>query len=278
MDQIRRALDKARNERSFASMGTAADGDVAAVRVGTAWRADRASAPEAAALAEPRIPPVETDLAHWERQRLLMPGAAGAGAGAFRLLRTQVLTRMAERGWRSIGVTSARSGDGRSTVAANLALSIASDPGQEPLLVDLDWRRPGLASLFGLTPAATVEDVLEQRTTLGAAAVRPQPAERLRILAARGGSPADAAGEGIARMIAAERDREAGSIVVVDLPAALDADESVSLAARVDCVLLVVAEGRSAREDVARALTLLRAIPVVGTVLNRAQGDGERGA
>jgi Mrp family chromosome partitioning ATPase len=278
MDQIRRALDRARAERAFAGAAAAADGETAATRVSPGGRPERAGPPEAAAEAEALAPPVPVDPAHWERHRLFVPGSPGVAAAAFRLLRAQVLTRMAERGWRSIGVMSGRSGEGRSTVAANLALSVASDPGHEPLLVDLDWRRPGQARLFGLTPAATVEDVVEQRTALGAAVVRPRGAERLRLLAARGGAPAAGAGEGLARLIAAHQERGPGAIVIVDLPAALDADESVNLAACVDCVLMVVAEGRSAREDVARALTLLRAIPVIGTVLNRAQAGDERAA
>lgn len=278
MDQIRRALDRARAERAFAGAASDAEGETLPARLAAGRWQERASTADTAPDAETPAASVAVDPAHWERQRLLLPGASSAAADAFRLLRAQVLSRMAERGWRSIGVLSARAGEGRSTVAANLALSIASEPGQEPLLVDLDWRRPGLASLFGLNPDATIEDVLEQRAPLGAAAVRPQVAERLQILAARGGAASSAAGEALGRLLAAQRDRAPGSTVIVDLPAALEADESVSLAARVDCVLLVVAEGRSAREDVASALTLLRAIPVIGTVLNRAHGADERPA
>ena len=70
-------------------------------------------------------------------------------------------------------------------------------------------------------------------------------------------------------MVSELRERYADRIVLFDMPPVLEADDAVTLAALFDCLLLVVSEGKTAREDVARALTLVKDTPAIGTVLNR---------
>ena len=70
-------------------------------------------------------------------------------------------------------------------------------------------------------------------------------------------------------MVSELRDRYLNRIILFDMPPVLEADDAVTLSALFDCLLLVVSEGKTAREDVARALTLVKDTPVIGTVLNR---------
>jgi len=287
VDQIRRALDKARVERGRSTVGSAErmlwpgpDGGAAAPAdaVGTA-ELRTATGPSGNTLAaaapdraDERSRPFALDAAACERRRLVLPGANGAAAAAFRLLRTQVLIRMRARDWRTVGVASARSGDGKTTVAANLAMTIAADPRHTALLVDLDLRRPGVASVFGVTPATGIDDVLAGRAPPARAFTHPDGIERLRLLPARApvsDSSSVVAGPTCHALVSELRERYVDRIVLVDLPPVLEADDAMTLAAQVDCLLLVVAEGRTAREDLARALSLLKDTPVVGTVLNR---------
>jgi protein-tyrosine kinase len=72
------------------------------------------------------------------------------------------------------------------------------------------------------------------------------------------------------------KERDPGRIVIVDLPPVLLSDDALTLAPQLDAVILVVAEGRTRREDVARVLELLGNTRVIGTVLNRSSESETR--
>ncbi len=193
-------------------------------------------------------------------------------AGAFKLLRTQVLQRMRAHDWQLLGVASARARDGKTTVAANLAMAIAADPRHTALLVDLDLRRPSVAATFGATAEHGIDDVLRGSVSADMCLLRPAAIAGLALLPARIPN-ADAS-----RLLAAApcqallgelRGRYVNRIVLVDMPPILEADDALTIAPLLDALLFVVAEGRTARDDVARALHLVRDAPVIGTVLNR---------
>jgi protein-tyrosine kinase len=284
MDQIRKALDKARVERTQVRAAVlerreepspGAYSRTPGDRVATGDRSGvSAMAPsEGAGVAEHRrSTPFAVDAAVLDRNRLVLPTSHGAAAGAFRLLRTQVLKRMRERDWRTVGIVSARSGDGKTTVAGNLAIAIAADPRHTSLLVDLDLRRPGVGALFGVSPAVGVDDVLAGRAGVDQAFMQPENVDRLRLMAVRApvaDSSSVVAGAACHGLVRELRERYLNRVVLFDAPPVLEADDAVTLAAQFDCLLFVVAEGRTAREDVVRALALLKDTPVVGTVLNR---------
>src|SRR5262249_24806855 len=73
-------------------------------------------------------------------------------AEAFKRLRTQLLQRLRDSGRRVLGVSSPRSGEGKTTVALNLAVHTALEADWTVLLVDADLRRPGLCRALGLGP------------------------------------------------------------------------------------------------------------------------------
>ncbi len=277
MDKIRQALDRARAERAE----VAADAGATAVLAGQPWpeavRPGRAAAPEAppaAAAAPPEAAARLFDVGPLalERNRLVVEERTNHAARAFRMLRTQVLQRMRERGWRTLGVASARSGDGKTTTAINLALAIASGQQETVLLADLDLRRPGVARCFGLSPEYGVEEVLRGERRIPECLYRPRTFDKLVLLPARQpvvGSSELVAGARFERLVAELRSRYADRIVIFDVPPVLEMDDASAIAPYVDCVLYVVAEGATAREDVIRGLELLARTPLIGTVLNR---------
>jgi succinoglycan biosynthesis transport protein ExoP len=84
------------------------------------------------------------------RNRLVMVASPhSADAEAFRMLRANLEFVNLDRGARSIMVTSALEKEGKSTTVANLAVALAR-AGQNVALVDLDLRRPAIASFFGI--------------------------------------------------------------------------------------------------------------------------------
>lgn len=212
---------------------------------------------------------------------LLAPGLKGPLARSFRLLRTQVLQRLRSRGWNTLAVVSPTAGDGKTTVALNLAMAISMDAAHNALLVDLDLHRPSVARRLGVDVDAHPDVVaaLMGDAPVEAAFLRLTGYERLMILPARdavAGSSELLAAPATAAMALELRRRYADRIVVYDLPPLLGADDALAFLPQVDAVLLVVSEGHTRAEDLYRAMELLKDKPIVGSVLNQSRADAEQ--
>lgn len=202
---------------------------------------------------------------------LLGPGAVGAVAHSMKMLRTQTLQRMQQRGWNTLAVVSPTPDDGKTFTAINLAIAIAGNEGLTALLVDLDLRRPAVHKRFGFEPAVGVEQCLRGERSLADALVNPEGYERLLVLP--GLAPVEHSSELLAserakRVISEIKARYPNRIVIYDLPPVLGTDDALAFLPQVDAALVVVGNGRTRREDLQRCLELLRDIPVLGTVLN----------
>jgi len=277
MEKIRQALDRAQRERAALHPLPADEvADTPAPRSGPRPFAaadhepvtGRPAAPIALRPAREFAPPA----AQLEQSRLVAGDASHPAAAAFQMLRTQVLQRMRSHDWRLLGVASARARDGKTTLAGNLAIAVASDPRHTALLVDLDLRRPRVASAFGASVEHGIDDVLRGEAAPDACFLRPSGVPGLALLPARAGCADSSrllAAAPCHALLAELKARYVNRVVIVDMPPVLEADEALTLAPLLDAVLFVVAEGRTARDDVARSLHLLRATPVIGTVLNR---------
>lgn len=214
-------------------------------------------------------PPAE----HLERNRIMSSTASGAAPAAYRMLRTQVLQRMDAREWRSLAIFSPGPEDGKTTTAINLAVSLASDRLHTVLLVDFDFKRPSLASSFALQPECGVDDVLTGHARLQDCLYHPAGFERLVLLPARStlhNSSEILAGPRSRQLVAELRGRYKDRVIIFDLPPVLNADDALAFAPLVEAGLVVASEGRTRRNDLVRTMELLRATPLVGTVLNRA--------
>jgi Mrp family chromosome partitioning ATPase len=190
---------------------------------------------------------------------------------AYKMLRTQVLQRMREHAMQTLAVVSPGCGEGKSLTAANLAISIAEDSNRSALLVDLDLRRPAVASLFGLEPQRGLDDYLRGECRLEEVFVRTEPYERLALLPVRapsGRSSELLTGKPMREFVAEVRGRYADRTVLFDLPPVLASDDVLAFSPLVDAALVVAAEGRTRRDDLVRTLELLRSTRIVGTVLN----------
>ena len=207
-----------------------------------------------------------------EQSRVVAHRTRHQDADTFRILRTQVLQAMAQSGLRSLAITSPHYGDGKTTIACNLALSIVQDVKQTVLLVDLDLRKPDLHRYMGLPAPFGLTDYLMDRAPLEDCLVRP-PFERLSILPA--GQSLDNSSEVLAspRMAALARQLEReydDRLVIYDMPPLLDQDDSMAFFPHVGSVLMVVRDAVTSVADVKRAMSALSATHLIGTVLNRA--------
>lgn len=208
------------------------------------------------------------------KQHLVRDGLVNDPATtAYKILRTQVEQRMAAKGWNTLAITSASAGAGKTATAVNLSMAIAREVHRTVLLADLDLRRPSVHRFFGLNPQHGIIDFLLDDLPISDILIHPG-IDHLVILS--GGQVVANSSEILAspRMVDLVDDlkqRHSSRIVVFDLPPLLSSDDTLAFAPYVDCVLLVVEDGATTKEELAAATELLANANVLGTVLNRSR-------
>jgi capsular exopolysaccharide synthesis family protein len=187
---------------------------------------------------------------------------------AYRTLRTWI--QLLQRPVQTILITSAVAGEGKSTTAANLAISFAQ-LGRRVLLVDADLRRPTLHSLFNIEDRSEgLTDVL----VLGSdwkATIRNSPMENLKILLVgrRPLNPTELLSTMRMQQLL-ETWRQYFDIIIFDSPVILTIPDTAILAPKMDGVILVHNQYRSNREIALGAKKLLERVGanVLGMVFN----------
>jgi len=200
------------------------------------------------------------------------------GGTAMDQLRTQLLRVTADKGWRRIGVTSARRGAGRSFVAAGLAVSIARLETQRVLLLDGDLADPGLADLLGLSAPGSLDDVLGGTRDPLSQLVRVGDSMALAL----NDHPVPAADERLYSPDTILRWRAlmevaAPDVVILDLPPLLDDAVMTALMPQLDAVLLVADGLNSTARDILECERILEGqLPLLGIVLNKSEDRDSR--
>ena len=171
---------------------------------------------------------------------------------------------------RVIMVTSAMPGEGKTLVAANLAIAFAED-GVRTLLIDTDLRRGRVHRHFGHRPAPGLSGVLLGESTLDEA-IREISGDKLFVLNAgkRPGIPLDLLASD--RFTAAMKTlRENHALIVIDAPPVLGLPATLVLQPHVDAVVLVVASDRTPAHAAKAAVEALRSrgANICGLVVNR---------
>jgi len=191
---------------------------------------------------------------------------------AHRTLARIVLSDAQARHARSLLIASAEAGEGRSTIALNLAISLA-ESGLRTILVDADLRTPALHQALGMSNSPGLTSVVR-----GECALRDAVAESdvpgLRVLTAGPAVPAPDRVASSPRLWPVLRELESmADFVLLDSPPVLAYADALELVAVANRVLLVVAEDLSTKEQVAEAARrlALTCSPTLGIVLNRAR-------
>lgn len=200
-------------------------------------------------------------------------------AEAFRSVRTNLQFIDVANPPKSIVVTSSVPGEGKSTMTANLALSLA-ETGMRVVVIEGDLRRPRLLDYLGFEGSVGLTDVLigrmqpqdvlqtVGRTTLsvmGAGPIPPNPSELL------GSSNM----ERLIKQLEGDFD-----YVLIDAPPLLPVTDAAVLSTIVDGALVVVGAGIVAKDQLRHALESLETVSgvVLGLVLNRVQSEDGAGA
>ncbi len=205
-----------------------------------------------------------------------------SGSEGFRNLRTGIAFAGAIHKARTIVITSALPREGKSVVAANLAIVMAQ-AGERVILVDANMRAPVQHALFGLPGASGLSTLyLGDEHTLRAAVLsmlQPTPIPYLRLLDAGQIAPNPAELLASTRTAAiVETLAEQADIVIIDTPAMGLLTDAVILASHADGTVLVASARATRRDLVKAALGRLTAVNarVLGVVLNKADVPGSR--
>jgi capsular exopolysaccharide synthesis family protein len=180
--------------------------------------------------------------------------------------------RLHEAEARILLVSSASPGEGKSTVACNLAVTLAR-AGARTVLVDADLRRPVQHSLFSLPNEVGLASHLSGSVEQPDALAAPTEVPGLDLIPA---GPLPAAplpalrSEKLKTLLAALREKY--EYVILDGPPVRGLADALVLAPRADAALLVLSAGESRKDEVTEAKRLLRAAgaELAGSVLNRA--------
>jgi capsular exopolysaccharide synthesis family protein len=181
---------------------------------------------------------------------------------------------LARRPIKTLLVTSAAAGEGKTTIAANAA-AVLSRSGNNVVAVDGDLRAPALHTAFGLPNGLGLSDVLRTGAPLKDAIQAVEPG-RLSVITS-GALPGDAQDllgtQRMAKVLAELED--AFDVVVVDSPPFLPVSDGAMLAGEIRNVLVVIGRGQSRRDAVIRMFNDLARIEanVVGVVINHAEPE-----
>jgi non-specific protein-tyrosine kinase len=193
-------------------------------------------------------------------------------AEAFRSLRTNLQFARVDNPPHSLLVTSAKAGEGKSVVSANLALAFA-ETGVPTILIDADLRRPSLHRLFRLTAAQGLTTLLTDATAIAridqfrvspqlsvipSGPLPPNPAELL-------------ASERMSWLIKKLAATQPGAFVIIDTSPVLAVADPIALATKVDGCAFVIDAGHTHTSQIRHAIAALQRVhaPLLGVILNK---------
>ena len=201
-------------------------------------------------------------------------GDLGIASEALRQLRTNLRFVNVDQPPRSIVVTSANPGEGKSTVSSALARLLA-ESGQPTILVDADLRRPAQAKLFERDGLVGLTQVLAGDLP-AASALEESGTDGLQLLLAGRIPPNPSELVGSQRMHRLIEELSQEHTVIIDAPPLLPVTDAGLLTAASDGAILVLKVGKTYKEQVALAVRMLGRVggKMLGSVMNMAPERG----
>jgi protein-tyrosine kinase len=218
------------------------------------------------------IQEVELDRSYLQSQLVVAYDGLDLRSRSFDMLRTEVLQSMDSKDWKTLAVTSPGPNCGKTLTAVNLALSMARQSEREVLLVDLDLRKPRVASSLGLKNRDGVVGFLEGRIELHEAIIEARAGDcRLEVLpAVPASNSSDMIGSSAMKTLLEKITGHSQSrITILDLPPLLSGHDVISILPQVDCVLLVAAVGTTKISEIKKCTKYLEDANVIRFALNK---------
>lgn len=197
--------------------------------------------------------------------------ASLALAEPYRMLRTNLISASDDGPPRSVLVTSAEPGAGKSTIAANLAAALATS-GHRVIILDCDFRRPSIHRIFGNAATPGLSEVLLQQYAVSATLQDTQVSGLQMMSSGRSpANPTELLGSRIMRGLLATLAKRA-DVLIIDSPPVLAVADATILAPLVEQIVLVAGKDRVTERLIKRAEEQLRHVGAhpAGIVFNMA--------
>jgi len=266
MEHIRKALEQAEKDRAEAKSQQRP-----AVTPTSDGRASPDKGPAKVQYQSTKV--VEVPEAVFEKNRLIAALSGHELADSYSMLRTRVLQQMSANKWNTLALTSPATGHGKTLTAINLAISLAREVNHTVLLADLDLRNPSVHEYFNYQPTTGLSDYLQNDVPLSEVLFSPG-IERLVVLPGREpvlNSSETLGAPKMVSLISELKNRYPDRLIICDLPPMLATDDALTFAPYIDAMLMVAEAGGTRRDDLQQALHILKDVPLLGTVLNRAE-------
>ncbi len=189
----------------------------------------------------------------------------------YKVLRTKIQQLTRHKGWNTVMITSALPGEGKTLTAINLTLTFAKAYNQTVMLVDCDMRTQNIHKMLGFQSNVGLIDYLVDDMPLDEVIIWPG-IDKLTVMS--GGRIIQNGAEllGSPRMQALVKEMQSrydDRYVVFDVPPLLVGADALALAPYIDCIVMVVEEGRTSTKEVLKALDMLPKEKFIGFVMNR---------
>ncbi|MGD0628247.1 MAG: CpsD/CapB family tyrosine-protein kinase [Terracidiphilus sp.] len=224
------------------------------------------------------------DIAHfpWNPAAASFPTLADRGLGVeqFRSLRSRIYQARYESPIKTLLISSGMPSEGKSFIAANLAMNLARNTVNNILLIDGDLRRPTLHKLLGAPSGPGLSEFLQGRAELKDILQKdsaPKAVEGSAIgsIANLTFIPAGKCGDNSSELVANHRvDKLIEAVapyfdwILIDSPPVLAVTDAVELAHAADAVLLIARGGRTPYDIAQRTQTTFSKSRILGFVLN----------
>lgn len=197
-------------------------------------------------------------------------------AEAYRTLKTNIQYSSFDKKYKSIVVTSANPGDGKSTTAGNLALTLAEGEGKV-LLIDCDMRKPSVHKSFRITNTYGLTDILVQNKKVTEVAHKYNNNLSIIPVGKIPPNPAEMLGSKAMTLFLEEMKNHFDYIVLDTPPLQAVADPQI-LSTKVDGTVVVVRAGKTKKDDVNSSVSLLKKVNanIIGTVLHAVDNSNNK--
>lgn len=226
---------------------------------------------EKVAYAQTRVIPLDPE--HLAKNRIVSFNKNDYLSLGFDILRTQVIKKMLDNNWRTIGITSPTPACGKTVISINLAMSIAHHTDRTAMLVDFDLRRPTVAKYLGLPSGPSLNDVLSGDASVSESLVNPG-LDRFVVLPTAmpvRHSSEMLSSQKVSSLVKDFRERYEERIVMFDMTPILGSDDAMIIMSQVDCVLVVIGNGMVSKTELQESMRHVDSNKLLGTVLNKAE-------
>jgi len=269
MDRIQKALDKAKEAQKSQTV----EPTVVAQKAKPNKQVEPEITAELDSIAYTKTKVVDVSADQLAENRVIAGQYSNYQSGVFRMLRTQVLQKMRSNNWQTLAITSPTAGEGKSLVASNLAVAMAMELNQTVLLVDMDLRHPRLNDYFNLNAEVGLKDYLEGNLNLADVLVNPG-IKRMVMLPGVGRAEDSAellSSPKMSHLVSDLKSQYDSRMIIFDMPPVLQTDDVLLASKYIDCMLLVLEDGKNKEAEIVKTMQLLEGNNLLGTVLNKAE-------